>query len=120
MYMLTNTKIENKYSNNSSKIQVTFQNSVVDLATIVCLWHFPGQNTGVGCHFLLQGIFPTQGLNPGLLHWRQILHHLNHTVLMHETSMCVLSHFSCVQLCETLWTVARQTPLPMGVLQARI
>ena len=29
-------------------------------------WDFPGKNTGVGCHFLLQGIFPTQGLNPGL------------------------------------------------------
>ena len=28
----------------------------------------PGKNPGVGCHFLLQGIFPTQGLNPGLLH----------------------------------------------------
>ena len=27
--------------------------------------HFPGKNTGVGCHFLLQGTFPTQGLNPG-------------------------------------------------------
>ena len=31
---------------------------------------FPGKNTGVGCHFLLQEIFPTQGLNPGLLHCR--------------------------------------------------
>ena len=30
----------------------------------------PGKNTGVGCHFLLQGIFPTQGLNPHLLHWQ--------------------------------------------------
>ena len=29
-------------------------------------WDFPGKNTGVGCHFLLQGIFPTQGLNPGI------------------------------------------------------
>ena len=29
---------------------------------------FPGKNTGVGCHFVLQGIFPTQGLNPRLLH----------------------------------------------------
>ena len=28
----------------------------------------PGKNTGTGCHFLLQGIFPTQGLNPRLLH----------------------------------------------------
>ena len=34
--------------------------------------------TGVGSHFLLQGIFPTQGLNPGLLHWRQILYRLSH------------------------------------------
>ena len=32
----------------------------------------PGKNTGVGCHALLQGIFPTQGLNPGLPHYRQI------------------------------------------------
>ena len=31
---------------------------------------FPGKNTGVGCHFLLQGIFPTQGSNPCLLHWQ--------------------------------------------------
>ena len=30
-------------------------------------WDFPGKNTGVGCHFLLWGIFPTQGSNPGLL-----------------------------------------------------
>ena len=37
---------------------------------------FPGNNTGVGCHFLLQGILLTQGLNPGLLHCRQTLHHL--------------------------------------------
>ena len=31
---------------------------------------FPGKNTGVGCHFLLQGIFPTQGSSPSLLHWQ--------------------------------------------------
>ena len=37
-----------------------------------------GKNTGVGCHFLLQGIFPTQGSNPGLLHCRQILYCLSH------------------------------------------
>ena len=29
-------------------------------------WDFPGKNTGVGCHFLLQENFPTQGLNPNL------------------------------------------------------
>ena len=38
----------------------------------------PGKNTGVGCHALLQGIFPTQGTNPGLSHCRWILYHLNH------------------------------------------
>ena len=36
----------------------------------------PGKNTGVGFQFLLQGIFLTQGLNPGLPHCRQILYHL--------------------------------------------
>ena len=29
----------------------------------LCPWNFPGKNTGVGCHALLQGIFPTQGMN---------------------------------------------------------
>ena len=40
-------------------------------------WNSPGQNTGVGNISLLQGIFPTQGLNPGL-HCRQILYQLSH------------------------------------------
>ena len=39
---------------------------------------FSGKNIRVGCHSLLQGIFPTQGLNLGLLHCRQILYHLTH------------------------------------------
>ena len=34
---------------------------------LLCPWDSPGKNTGVGCHFLLQGIFWTKGLNPGLL-----------------------------------------------------
>ena len=38
----------------------------------------PVKNTGVGCHFLLQGIFLTQGSNPDLLTCRQILYHLSH------------------------------------------
>ena len=37
-------------------------------ARLLCPWNFLGKNTGVGCHCLLQGIFPTQGLNPHLLH----------------------------------------------------
>ena len=46
--------------------------------TIHSLWNSPGQNTGVGSGSLFQGIFPTQGLNPGLLHCRQILYQLTH------------------------------------------
>ena len=38
----------------------------------------PGKNTRVGYHALLQGIFPTQGLNPGFVHCRKILYHLSH------------------------------------------
>ena len=45
---------------------------------LFCPWDFPGKSTGVGCHFLLQEIFQTQGLNPGLLHYRQTLYHLSH------------------------------------------
>ena len=41
-------------------------------------WNSPGQNPGVGSCSLLQGIFPTQGSNPGLPHCRRILYQLNH------------------------------------------
>ena len=41
-------------------------------------WNSPGQNTGVGSCSLLSGIFPTQGLNSGLLHCRQIHYQLSH------------------------------------------
>ena len=43
-----------------------------------CPWDSLGKNTGLGCHFLLQGIFLTQGLDPGLLHCGWILYWLNH------------------------------------------
>ena len=41
-------------------------------------WNSPGQNTGVGSLSLLQEIFPTQGLNRGLLHCRWILYQLSY------------------------------------------
>ena len=47
-------------------------------ARLLCPWNSSGKNTGVGCHSLLQGIFPNQGLNPGLPHCRQILYQLSH------------------------------------------
>ena len=45
----------------------------ITASRFLCPWDFPGKNTGVDCHFLLQGIFLTQGLNPCLLcllHWQ--------------------------------------------------
>ena len=45
---------------------------------LLCPWDFPGKNPGVGCYFLLQGIFPTQRSNPGLPHCGQTLYHLGH------------------------------------------
>ena len=45
-----------------------FSCSVMSSFLHLCPWNFPSKNTGVGCHFLLRGIFPTQGSNPCLLH----------------------------------------------------
>ena len=45
---------------------------------MVCPWNSLGKNTGEGCNSILQGIFPTQGLNRSLPHCRQILYHLNY------------------------------------------
>ena len=44
-------------------------------------FYFQGKNNGMGCHFLLHGIFPTQGSNPGLPHHRQTLYHLSQILL---------------------------------------
>ena len=62
---------------------------------LLCPGDSPGKNTGVGCHFLLQGIFPTQESNPGILHCRQILYQLSYWVK-------VLSH---LVMFATPWTV---------------
>ena len=50
----------------------------------------PGRNTGVGCHALLQGGFPTQGPNPGFQHYRQIL-----SCLSHQRSPKILGWVAC-------------------------
>ena len=44
-------------------------------------WNSPGKNTGEGSHSLFQGIFPTQGWNPGFLYCRQMLYILSHLIL---------------------------------------
>ena len=71
-------------------------------------WNFPGKNTGVGCHSLLQGIFLTQGPNPGLLHYRHIFHCLSHQ-RRPQAESCV-SHKSYIEVltpstakCDCIW-----------------
>ena len=59
-------------------------------------WNSPDQNTGVGSLSLLQGIFPTQGSNPGLPHCRQILYQLSHQeslVVVLEDNFLRCSHW---------------------------
>ena len=73
----------------------------------------PSQKTGVGWHFLFQGIFPTQGLNPGLLHWQVDSLPLSHQGSPMLFILCVWQSLSHVRLFETPWTVAHQAPLSM-------
>ena len=63
-------------------------------------WNSPGQNTGVGSCSLLQGIIPPQGLNPGLLHCRQILYQLSY-----QGSPCFLNSWGkkAKWICFCLW-----------------
>ena len=56
----------------------------------------PGQNTGVGSLSLPQGIFPTQGMNPGLPHYRRILHQLSHKGSEVKVAQ------SCLTLCDPM------------------
>ena len=74
------------YSLSTSKVKVKLLSRVRLFATpwaVGCTrllrpWDFLGKSTGVGCHFLLQGIFLTQGSNPSLLHCRHTLYRLSH------------------------------------------
>ena len=52
----------------------------------------PGKNTGVGCHALLQGIFPTPGSNLGLLNCRQILYHPSVTCALFWSMIFFIEH----------------------------
>ena len=63
-------------------------------ASLLCLWDFKGKNAGVSSHSLLQGIFPTQESNPGLLHYRQILYPLSH-----QGSLSLLVYRKTIYFC---------------------
>ena len=61
-----------------SVVSNSLQHQGLSPARLLCPWDSPGKNTGGACHALLQGIFPIQGLNPGLPYCRRILYHLSH------------------------------------------
>ena len=71
----------------------------------------PGKNTGVGSQALLQGIFPTQGQNPGLQHWRQILYYLSH-----QGSPRILTGVGTLSLLQVIFPTQE---LNWGVLHCR-
>ena len=54
----------------TSSVQLLCDPHGLQSARLLCPLDFPGKNIGMGCHFLLKGIFPTQGLKPRLLHWQ--------------------------------------------------
>ena len=56
----------------------TLQSHGLQPTRLLSPWDSPGNNTDVGSHSVLQGIFPTRGSNPGLPYCRQILYHLSH------------------------------------------
>ena len=70
-------------------------------ARLLCSWDSPGEHTGVGCHFLLQGIFSTQGLNPGLLHCRQVVYGLSYRGSPCGRCRDIIQHFQL----QPLWQV---------------
>ena len=80
-------------------------------------WNSPGQNNGVGSLSLLQGLFPTQGSNPGLPHCRQILYQLSHKGslrILEWVKWSEVKSLSRVRFFATPWTVAHQAPPFMG------
>ena len=71
-------------------------------------WNSPGQYTGVGSHSILQGVFPTHGSNPGLLHCRWIIYQLSHKGS--PPKWIVVSHFSLPILKDIAKVGSQETP----------
>ena len=77
--------------------------------SMVCAWNSPGKNTGVGGHSLLQGIFPTQGSNPGLLHCRQILYYLSYQRSHYMLKVIKIMLVLLTTLCLHVWGASPST-----------
>ena len=118
-------KLQNKLSNSKTYVNCLCSCVCVSDAWLcdpmdcscqaLCAWNFPGKSTRVGCHFLLQGLFPCQGSNPCLLHllyWQ-----------VDSLPQVVCMHAQTFQLCPTLCNPIDCSPPGssiLGILQARI
>ena len=71
---------------------------------LFCPWDSPGKNTGVGCHFLLSGIFQTQGSNLSLLHWQADSLPLSHQGCLYEVYLELNSSVRALVMCFSLFT----------------
>ena len=89
-------------------------------ARLLCPWDYPSNNTGVGCHFLLQGIFLTHGLNPcplQLQRWRVDSLPLSHLEASHILRPCHIKAFTSMgplQPCVTCTEVLVLSIVQMG------
>ena len=85
---LASLLLHEKWNCSRSAVSNSLRPHELQPTRLPCPWDSPEKNTGVGSHSLLQGIFPTQGSNPGLLHCRQVVHCLSCQVL-HESAAFV-------------------------------
>ena len=72
---------------------------------LFCPWDFPGKDTGAGCHFLLQGIFLTQGSNLDLQHCRQIVYQLSYRGSFYRPDKREQKHKSTTGCLSMLWDI---------------
>ena len=101
-----------------SVVSNSLQPHGLEPARLLCPWNSPGKNTGVGSHSFLQGIFPTQGLNLGLVHYRKSLYHLSHLGspkidVISRAVTAILRHVCSVMSDSWVQGVSHQAPLPM-------
>ena len=81
---------------------------------LLCSWDFPGKNTGVGCHLLLQENLPNPGIKPVCPVFLALTLTTEPPGKPYQNSESEMKSLSCVRLFATPWTVACQAPWSMG------
>ena len=79
---------------------------------LLCPWDFPGNNTAVGCHFLLQDIFPTQGSSPSLPHCMLFLYLWD----IREAHLSIVLLLQQPKRTKTLLQQPQQTMTPQSIV----